>query len=148
MKSFSQPKPPEPGGNFIRLDQLINRLLLIRPHTVEMVTSKQTDKEGNPRPDYKKIVADVVILDGRPKIGEDKVSIPHVVLNMWISGAQIVPQIEEHIDNDDEPYALGRLVLGEPNSFGQSARVLDPFDDDDAELASEYLDSLANAVDV
>jgi hypothetical protein len=144
--AFGAPAEPKPGGDFIRLDDLHDRLLLIQPKSVEVVPSKQFDKDGNPKPDYKRITADVVVLDGRSKIGGQTVTIPHVIRDMWISGGQLVGQIEGYVGNAETPYALGRLGKGEPNSFGTAPRILEAFDADDAKVATEYLTAQAPAL--
>lgn len=139
---FGKPAEPVAGGDFARLDDLQDRLVLIQPKKLDVVPSKQLDaKTGELKPDYKRITADVVVLDGRNKLGKQQVTIPHVIRDMWISGGQLVGQIEEFIDNADQPYALGRMAKGEPNSFGTAPRILEAFDDDDARIAMAYLEA-------
>lgn len=141
MTAFGKPGAP-PESDFIQLNDLFDRLLLIEPTAVTVVPSTQKDKDGNVKPDYRRITANVVVLDGRPKIGGKTVTIPHVINDMWISGAKIVPQLEEYLNNAETPYALGRLVNGEVNSYGNAPKVLEPYDEDDAKVATEYLQSI------
>ncbi len=142
-QAFGAPAEPKPGGDFVRLDDLHDRLVLIQPKSVEEVPSKQLDDNGNPKPNYKRITADVVVLDGRPKLGGQTVTIPHVIRDMWLSGGQLVGQIESYVGNTETPYALGRIGRGEANSFGTAPRILEGFDEDDAKLATEYLTAQA-----
>jgi hypothetical protein len=145
-QAFGKPAEPKPQGDFVRIDDLHDRLVLISCKSIQTVPSTQKDKDGNPKPDYKRITADVIVLDGRPKLGGKTVTIPHVIEDMWLSGSQLVGQLEEYVGNTDVPYALGRFGLGEVNSFGSAPRILEPFDDEDAKTAQEYIDSQAPAL--
>lgn len=142
-QAFGKPAEPVPGGDFVRLDDLHDRLVLIQPKKIDTVPSKQLDEDGNPKPPYERITADVVVLDGRPKLGGKTVTIPHVIRDMWLSGGQLVGQIRDYVGNIETPYALGRIGRGEPNSFGTAPRILEPFDEDDARIATEYLSAQA-----
>jgi len=145
-QAFGKPAEPTPGGDFVRLDDLHDRLLLIQPKKIDTVPSKQLDDDGNPKPPYERITADVVVLDGRPKIGGRSVELPYVVRDMWLSGGQLVGQIRDYVGNPETPYALGRLGRGEPNSFGTAPRILEAYDDDDAQIAVKYLEAQAPAL--
>lgn len=145
-QAFGAPAAPEPGGEFVKLDDLHDRLLLIQPKKIQTVPSKQVDEDGNKKPDYERIVADVVVLDGRSKLGGKSVEIPYVIRDLWLSGGQLVGQIRDYVGNDTTPYALGRLGRGEPNSFGTAPRILEAYDDDDAKIAVAYLEAQAPAL--
>jgi hypothetical protein len=103
----------------------MNKLFIVRPNYVEMVTFKPEDGP-------KKVVnAHVVILD---LIGAD--GMPTVIGGAAIGGAGIVPQIENHINEA----VLGRLVMGQPQPGKNPAFKLETnFTDADAELAGRYI---------
>ncbi|MYV58011.1 hypothetical protein [Streptomyces sp. SID3212] len=102
-----------------------NKLFIIRPNYVEMVTFK-------PEEGPKKIVnSHVVILD---LIAPD--GLPTVISGAAIGGAGIVPQIENHLGEA----VLGRLGMGQPQPGKNPAFKLETnFSDADAELAGRYI---------
>jgi|SRR6185295_4251738 len=145
-QGFGAPKPPAADGDIVDLDDLHDRLVLIKCNKIETVTSTKTRDDGTKMPDYKRITADLVVLDGRPVIGGERVELPKVYREVWLAGAKLVGQLEDYVNNSETPYTLGRFGKGEKNKFGSSPRVLEAYDEDDARIAGEYLAAQAPAL--
>ena len=142
---FGKPAAPAADGDIVRLDDLHDRLVLIQPKKLERVQSTMKNDDGTPKPDYDRITADIIVLDGRPRIGGETVTLPKLYRDVWLSG-KLVGQLREYIDNAEQPYALGRFGLGEQNKFGRSPRILEPYDEDDVKVAMAYFESQAPAL--
>lgn len=141
-QGFGAPAAPAADGDVVKLDDLHDRLVLIQCEKLERVPSTLKDDDGKPKPDYDRITANIVVLDGRPKIGGEPVTIPKLYKGVWLTG-KLVGQLREYVDNTDTPYALGRFGLGETNKYGRAPRILEAYDDEDAKVAAEYLASQA-----
>jgi rRNA processing protein Gar1 len=144
--AFGAPKPPAEDGDIVNLDDLHDRLVLIQCKKVETKSSTKKNDDGTDKPDYRQITADIVVLDGRNVIGKERVELPKLFKDVWITGSKIVGQLDEYVGNSDVPYALGRFGKGEKNKFGFSPRILEPYDEEDAKLAGEYLASQTPAL--
>ncbi len=124
----------EARPGFVRLDDLVGRLVLIAPHSVEQRPSTLPGaKEGAT---YESITADVIVLDGEPTETIDE--IPYVVEGMYISGSAIVPQLKPKIRK--RGLVLGRLSQ-QPSrknpKFGK-AWILEPPTEADKALARPH----------
>ena len=121
----------EARPGFVRLDDLLGRLLLVAPYDVEQRASTLPGaKEGDT---YESITADVIVLDGpTTELIEE---IPYEIEGMFISGSAIVPQLKPKIRK--RGLVLGRLGQQDNRKnpkFGK-AWVLEPPTEADKALA-------------
>jgi hypothetical protein len=109
------------GGDYPHMHQLIGRLLLIQPQSIEL-NKPSNFKEGKPAD---QITADVVVCDGPPidhKVDQNTMvptffeggakQVPFLIPGMWINGRAIVPQLKDSVSG--KQWVLGRLYYGEP----------------------------------
>lgn len=124
---MSQDPFDEARSGFIRLDDLLGRLLIVAPKTLEQRKSKEN--EGT----YDAIMADVVVCDG--PVTEEIENVPITLDNIQFGGVVVVNQLKSKIK--DGKLVLGRLGQQERQSGkkGQPAWVLNPPTDKDKDLA-------------
>ena len=109
------------GGDYPAMHQLIGRLLLIQPLSIEY-NKASNFKEGKPAD---QITADVVVCDGPPidhKLDQNTMvptffesgpkQVPFLIPGMWINGRAIVPQLKDSVSG--KQWVLGRLYYGQP----------------------------------
>lgn len=120
--------PPSAGGG-VGMDQLVGRLLLIRPYSHD---PQAPGFQGNAPSAL--IMADVVVCDGPPIPGsingtthaltpfpEGPKQMPVFFGGMYIRGAVLVPQLADFVAG--RGFFLGRLYLGQPKK-GQPPKIL------------------------
>jgi hypothetical protein len=108
------------GGDYPAMHQLVGRLLLIQPQSIEL-NKPSNFKDGKPAD---QITADVVVCDGPPidhKVDQNTMvptyfeagpkQAPFLIPGMWINGKAIVPQLKDSIPG--KQWVLGRLYYGE-----------------------------------
>lgn len=83
---------------FVRLDDLMGRLLLIAPKAVE-------PRQGE-NGEYECVISDVIVLDGKET--EQITEIPMTIEDMWVIGQTIVGQVKPKIRKSG--MVLGRLA--------------------------------------
>ena len=118
---------------FTTLDDLMGRLILVRPKELRTEVSTLPNANGKT---YEKVIADVIVLDGDP---DDKIeTIPMTLEDQHISGVAIVGQLKPAAKKkiDRGGIVLGRLgkVPSKTKGFGPAWILNDP-EDEDKELA-------------
>lgn len=117
-------------SGFVKLDDLLGRLLLIVPKSVETRPSRMPGAPAGAT--YESITADVIVLDG--PVTELVEEVPMTIEGTFISGGVIVPQLKPKIAS--QGMVLGRLGQqpSQTKQFGP-AWVLQPPTDADKVLA-------------
>lgn len=117
-------------SGFVKLDDLLGRLLLVIPQSIETRPSRMAG--AAPGATYESITADVIVLDG--DITELVEEVPMTIEGTYISGGVIVPQLKPKIAS--KGMVLGRLGQqpSQTPKFGP-AWVLQPPTDKDKVLA-------------
>lgn len=87
-------------SGFVKLDDMLGRLLLIVPKSIEMRASTLAGNQGK---QYESITADVIILDGAITDMIDE--IPFTLDDTFVAGGVLVPQLKPKI-------RTGGMVLG------------------------------------
>lgn len=139
---MTQPDPfddARPG--FVRLDDLLGRLIAVIPQSIEERESTLPKSQGKK---YESITADVIVLDGKPT---DMVeAVPVVLEGIFFSGSVVVNQLKPKLRKQPhERMVLGRLGQqpARTKGFGD-AWVLEAPTDKDKEIARgparEYLE--------
>ena len=149
-----------PVSEFVKLDDVLGRLVLITPSTIiEGIASTLKGQEGKT---YDAVRAQVVVLDGPPSEKID--AVPAVLEDFRLSGASIVPAVMARFkatgptvggaagEYDVAPkdaavqYVLGRVAQAK-SSYGTPSWVLNGYDSKDAEAARQYLASAPKPAD-
>ncbi len=129
-------------AGFVKLDDLLGRLLLVIPLTIEDRDSTQPGSAGKT---YESITADVIVCDG--EVTDMIEEVPTTLEGIFISGGVIVPQLKPKLPRAGKGsgMVLGRLAQQPSQRFakGSPAWVLaEPTDADKViarPLANAYL---------
>jgi hypothetical protein len=120
-------------AGFVKLDDLLGRLLLIVPLSIE---DRPSTKPGRTGETYESITADVIVCDGDVTDMIDEV--PMVLEGIFVSGGVIVPQLKPKLPrgNREGGMVLGRLGQ-QPSQHkkGSPAWVLNEPTEDDKVIA-------------
>ena len=129
-------------AGFVKLDDLLGRLLLIVPLSIEERASTQPGRVGET---YESITADVIVCDG--EVTDMIEEVPMTLEGIFVSGGVIVPQLKPKLPRGGS--ATGGMVLGrlgqQPSQHkkGSPAWVLqEPTEEDKViarPLARDYL---------
>jgi hypothetical protein len=124
------------GAAFVKMEDLLGRLLLIKPTSIgERESTIQGAKPGDT---YEYVECDVVVLDGEPT--ELIESVPTVLEAFQFSGAVVVSSLKPKLRNGKR--LLGRLGQHKAKQFKTSMGWhFDPPSDVDQALARSYLAS-------
>jgi len=115
-----------PDKNFLGVDDLDGRLVIIFPHAIAEVAS--TKPGGKP---YDRVTADVVVVDGAPT---DKLtSLPHLATDMYLSASALVGAVRKHVGKGKP--VLGR-VDSRPSSYNKQVKAYGLADPTDADKAA------------
>jgi len=121
----------EASSTFVKTDDLVGRLVLVRPLRIEERESRLPGSVGKK---YESITADVMVCSGA--VTETIPEIPFEVRGMFFSGTVITSQLKRHIGDRVKPICLG--VVGQQPSqtkgFGD-AWVLEKPNGADKDLA-------------
>lgn len=117
-------------AGFIKLDDLLGRLLLVVPLSIEDRPSTQPGKTNET---YESLTCDVIVLDG--EINDMIEAVPSTLEGIYISGGVIVPQLKPKLarGNRAAGMVLGRLGQQPSQTYkkGSPAWVLtEPTDED------------------
>lgn len=130
-------------SGFVRLENLVGRLLLVAPQSIEERDSTLPGQQGKK---YPSITADVIVLDG--KADELVEEVPSLLEGIFFSGSVVVAQLKPKLKKAN-PLVLGRLgqQKSQTKGFGD-AWVLEPPTDEDKALArphaNKYLEEHAD----
>lgn len=121
---FSDARP-----GFIRLDDVVGRLILVNPK--EIVT-KKSNLKGKGDDTYDVVIGDAIVLDG--ELTEEIEELPAVVEDMHLSGSVLVGQLRAKVN---KPAEQGGMVLGrvakqksQTKGFGDAWVLQSPTEDD------------------
>ena len=114
-----------PVRNFLSIEDLDGRLVIAFPHSIDTLTSPKNGK------DYQRIIADVVVVDGKTT---DKLpKLPHLATDMHLSATGVVASLRAMVGK-------GRPVLGRvdsrPSSFNKNVPAYGLADPTDADKAA------------
>jgi hypothetical protein len=108
-------------SSFTKLDDLIDRTVLVAPQEIQTLKSTLRGQEGK---EYDAITADVIVLDGEPddEIGIE--TVPTTIEGMRISGSVVVNQLRPKVKSHG--LVLGRVSKQKAQTKGfNDAYVLD-----------------------
>jgi hypothetical protein len=137
-------------AGFVKLDDLVDRLVLVVPLSIEERKSTLPGSEGKT---YESITADVIVCDG--DVTDMIEEVPMVLEGIFVSGGVIVPQVKPKLPrgNKEGGMVLGRLGQQPSQTYkkGSPAWVLnEPTDEDKViarPLAKAYLAAQREATD-
>lgn len=112
-----------PDRNFLAVDDLDGRLVIIFPHSIAEVAS--TKPNGKP---YDRVTADVVVVDGTVTDKLDQV--PFLAENMYLSAGSLVGAVRKHVGKGKP--VLGR-VDSRPSSYNKQVKAYGLADPTDAD---------------
>jgi hypothetical protein len=128
-------------SGFVKLEDMLGRLLLIIPQSIEERASTLPGSQGKT---YESITADVIILDG--PVTELIEEIPATIEGTFISGSVIVGQLKPKVKTHG--MVLGRLGQQKARTKGfGDAWVLNPPTDADKAVARPAAAAYLEATD-
>jgi hypothetical protein len=88
----------EDASEFLTNEELIGRNLLIIPKSIETIPGEGTWPDGRAKTDYERIVADIIVLDGRrnPKVK----AFPHTERDKYVSSFKVVKELKKYVGTE------------------------------------------------
>jgi hypothetical protein len=118
---------------FLGLEDLVGRLLLIKPRELKVRESRMPGQQGK---EYETVITDTLVCDGDVT---DKIEqVPTVLRDLWVSGSAVVGQLRPKLRTSK--MVLGRLSTTPSQTKGfKAAWILDEPTEDDKALARKLV---------